>query len=235
MPVNQGSGFNYVQTNPYDFNDWGGTMGGGHDGSSSLGTRGTVGGTGGNYVIQNASSQIRAAYDAGAASGEELGYWVIGMHQKASRWSQLLTIRPASPQTYAPGFPMPGSGVLFRWTPAGATQWAFGGDSGTSNSGPYYAPPPFADNQTNPPFIIFDNQINQPAPGGRTTKARIMVFHSSGTMIAQKKMQTAEIEATSRFVAYTNNFDGGTTSAWDMEPIAGGSNYNFDQVSIPSP
>ena len=195
MPVNQGSGFNYVQTNPYDFNDWGGTMGGGHDGSSSLGTRGTVSGTGGNYIINNA----------------------------------------ASPQTYAPGFPMPGSGVLFRWTPAGATQWAFGGDSDFSLSGPYYAPPPFANNQTNPPFIIFDNQINQPAPGGRVTKARVMVFHSSGTMIAQKKMQTAEIEATSRFVAYTNNFDGGTTSAWDMEPIAGGSNYNFDQVSIPSP
>ena len=62
MPVNQGSGFNYVQTNPYDFDDWGGTMGGGHDGSSALSVRGTFPGSGiGNYNVKNASILARCA------------------------------------------------------------------------------------------------------------------------------------------------------------------------------
>jgi len=233
MPVNQGSGFNYVQTNPYDFDDWGGTMGGGHDGSSALSIRGTFPGSGtGNYNVKNASSNLYEAYEAGT----NRGYHVVGMHQRATRWSQMKVIVPNSPMTTGQP-PFPGQGCIFRWHPNGSTEWMFiapGVTTFDQSNTPAY--PGFPPSTTNPPFVIFDNQLNQggaPHPGGY--KARIMVFHSNGTMISQKKYDTALIESTARFVCYTNSLDSGTECAWDMEPIAGGSNYNFDQVTIPSP
>ena len=81
---------------------------------------------------------------------------------------------------------------------------------------------------TNPPFVITDFQAS--VPGGNAPGVKMYIYHGQNAQLMHQKGFAADVGQTWR--VYHAGFDGGSnTSAWDFEPIAGGSNYQFDQVT----
>jgi len=211
MPVNQGSNFNFVTLNPYAFEDWGGV------GQSPINqTRGTYAGPGGLMQFRYPST---VSYTSSAASGKR----VFGMHAKAPRSMAIVDGTSVNGQLSQ----LQSSGCWFNWLPTGNTQFRFQGDNTSyqTNSPGYIYPA----SPTNPPFVIVDFYPTQ-VPGGNARGVHIYLYHGQNAQLITQRSFAADTSQTWR--VYHAGFDGGSNvSAWDFEPIAGGSNYQFDQVT----
>ena len=210
MPVNQGSNFNFITTNPYAFNDWGGTLG-----SPYTTTRGTGGGPGGTL-------QYRYASPISYTSASDAGRVVFGMHQKVTRYMAIssgTSVNGQLSQIQSPG-------LWFHWTPAGRTHFRFQGDNTSyqTNSPGYIQPA----SPTNPPFVILDLQAS--VSGGNAPGVEAYLYHGQNAQLIRQMGFAADTDQT--WTVYHAGFDGGSyPSAWDMEPIASGNPYQFDQVT----
>jgi hypothetical protein len=210
MPVNQGSNFNFNTSNPYNFDDWGGV------GQSPMsGTRGTYAGPGGHMNFRYPST---VSY----TSASDAGRRVFGMHQKAPRYMAIASGTSVNGQLSQ----LQSSGAWFGWGSSGRTTFRFQGDNTSySTNSPGYIYPA---SPTNPPFVILDLQAS--VPGGSAPGVNLYLYHGQNAQLI-RQMGFASDSGTTWHV-YHAGFDGGSNiSAWDFEPIAGGSNYQFDQVT----
>jgi len=211
MPVNQGSNFNFTTTNPYNFDDWGGTLG-----SPYTTTRGTGSGPGGLL-------QYRYASPISYTSASDAGRRVFGMHQKVTRYMAIssgTSVNGQLSQIQSPG-------LWFHWKPNGHTHYRFQGDNTSYNSGPG-APHYLPASPTNPPFVILDLQAS--VPGGNAPGVRAYLYHGQNAQLIRQMGFASDTGQT--WKVYHAGFDGGSfLSAWDMEPIASGNPYQFDQVT----
>ena len=213
MPINQGSNFNFVTLNPYAFEDWGGV------GQAPLNsTRGTYAGPGGTMNFRYPST---VTYTSSAESGKR----VFGMHQKAPRSMAIVNGTSVNGQLSQ----LQSSGCWFNWLPTGNTQFRFQGDNTSYQSGsPTYGSLPAS--PTNPPFVIVDFFPASQIPGGNARGTTIYMYHGQNAQLLRQMSFASDTGQT--WTVYHAGFDGGgNISAWDYEPIAGGSNYQFDQVT----
>tara|TARA_R100000329_G_scaffold140114_1_gene122215 strand:+ start:272 stop:910 length:639 start_codon:yes stop_codon:yes gene_type:complete len=210
MPVNQGSNFNFVTLNPYNFDDWGGTLG-----SPYTQVRGAGVGPGGLLQYRYPST---VSYNS-SADGPIVAF---GMHEKANVYMAIssgTSVNGQLSQIQSPG-------TWFNWRPNGHTHFRFQGDNTSyqTSSSPYTQPA----SPTNPPFLITDFQAS--VPGGNAPGVKIYLYHGQNAQLIRQMGFAADTGQT--WNVYHAGFDGiSPGSRWDFEPIKSGNPYQFDQVT----